>query len=323
MDTTTSFLIIIALLLLAIWRRLPNKQQPSSPTAITVTNPTDFRSLIADNIIQWALVAIGILGVLIIVGAGVNLWYATKVIPNNATAVEKAATTFFTSSQYVLGTILPVVATWVGTVLAFYFGKENFDAAARNSSALIQQLSSREKLQRKSAKEAMMKLSEITYYQLAQGEDVKTLKLKTLIESGFGKDKNKPRNRLPIISKEGLPLHVLHRSTLDGYVTAQLIESQPTGVEGDGQTEETDLTKTAVAFSELTLDMLVSSALYKDSMAKSFLTLKETQTLADAKDLLDDNKACLDVLVTENGTDQSKVIGWITNAMILAEATLS
>jgi len=132
---------------------------------------------------------------------------------------------------------------------------------------------------------------------------------------------DKPRNRLPIISKEGLPLHVLHRSTLDGYVTAQLIESLPAGA-GDGQTEETDLTKTAVAFSELTLDMLVSSALYKDSMAKSFLTLKETQTLADAKDLLDDNKACLDVLVTENGTDQSKVIGWITNAMILTEATI-
>ncbi|MFZ4702959.1 MAG: hypothetical protein ACOYMG_23185 [Candidatus Methylumidiphilus sp.] len=38
---------------------------------------------------------------------------------------------------------------------------------------------------------------------------------------------DKPRNRLPIISKEGLPLHVLHRSTLDGYVTAQLIESLP------------------------------------------------------------------------------------------------
>jgi len=318
MDTTLSFLIIIALLLLAILARLINNDKPNGSSVNTDSNSPDFRSLIADNILKWALIAIGILGAFIILGPLLNVLLAS-----NDAAREKANASLFTTSQYMLGTLLPVIATWVGTVLAFYFGKENFDAAARNSSALIQQLSSREKLQRKSAKEAMMKLGEITYYQLAKGEDVKTLKLQTLIESGFGKDKNKPRNRLPIISKEGLPLHVLHRSTLDGYVTAQLIESLPAGVEGDGQTEGTDLTKTAVAFSELTLDMLVTSALYKDSMAKSFLTLKETQTLADAKDLLDSDKACLDVLVTENGTNQSKVIGWITNAMILAEATLS
>ncbi|MEI7869230.1 MAG: hypothetical protein WCI11_15180 [Candidatus Methylumidiphilus sp.] len=311
----TCFVITI-LLLLAILARLMNNDKPNGSSVNTDSNSPDFRSLIADNILKWALIAIGILGAFIILGPLLNVWLAS-----NDAAREKANASLFTTSQYMLGTLLPVIATWVGTVLAFYFGKDNYESAAKSASALVQQLTSREKLQRRFAKGAMMKLSEITYYQLAKGEDVKTLKLQTLIESGFGKDKNKPRNRLPIISKEGLPLHVLHRSTLDGYVTAQLIESLPAGA-GDGQTEETDLTKTAVAFSELTLDMLVSSALYKDSMAKSFLTLKETQTLADAKDLLDGNKACLDVLVTENGTDQSKVIGWITNAMILTEATI-
>ena len=184
---------------------------------------------------------------------------------------------------------------------------------------MIQQLSSREKLQRKSAKEAMMKLGDTTYYQLAQGESVSTLTLLKLIDSGYEKDKANPRQRLPIISLGGLPLYVLHRSTLDGFVTAILKGDLPAAGGGSGATGATG---TAVVFSALTLGMLVSSALYKDSMAKSFLTLKETQTLADAKDLLDGDKACLDVLVTENGTNQSKVTGWITNAMILAEATI-
>ncbi|MEI7868225.1 MAG: hypothetical protein WCI11_10045 [Candidatus Methylumidiphilus sp.] len=110
-----------------------------------------------------------------------------------------------------------------------------------------------------------------------------------------------------------------------GDDTAILKGDLPAAVGGSGSTGATGPTGptgTAVAFSDLTLGMLVTSAMYKDSMAKSFTTLKETQTLADAKDLLDGNKACLDVLVTENGTNQSKVIGWITNAMILAEATL-
>jgi hypothetical protein len=42
--------------------------------------------------------------------------------------------------------VLPVVAAWVGTLMAFYFGKENFKAATDSVSQIARQLTSQEKL---------------------------------------------------------------------------------------------------------------------------------------------------------------------------------
>jgi hypothetical protein len=47
----------------------------------------------------------------------------------------------------VFSTVLPVLATWVGTVLAFYFGSENFRQAAQNTrDVLNDQLASKKKI---------------------------------------------------------------------------------------------------------------------------------------------------------------------------------
>ena len=47
----------------------------------------------------------------------------------------------------VFSTVLPVVATWVGTVLAFYFGSENFRQAAQSTrEALGSQMASKKKI---------------------------------------------------------------------------------------------------------------------------------------------------------------------------------
>lgn len=47
-------------------------------------------------------------------------------------------------------TVVAVVGTWVGTILAFYFSRENFEAAAKSSAAttaaLVKQLTPSEKL---------------------------------------------------------------------------------------------------------------------------------------------------------------------------------
>ena len=40
----------------------------------------------------------------------------------------------------VLTIVLPLVGTWVGTVLAFYFSRENFVAAASQTASLVRQL---------------------------------------------------------------------------------------------------------------------------------------------------------------------------------------
>src|SRR5438094_10043990 len=55
----------------------------------------------------------------------------------------------------VLSTVLPVIGTWVGTILAFYFGKENFETAAKRVADLAKQLTPQEKLRAIPAKAKM------------------------------------------------------------------------------------------------------------------------------------------------------------------------
>src|ERR1700730_8315375 len=49
--------------------------------------------------------------------------------------------------QNVMNSVLPLLGTWVGTILAYYFSKENFEAATQSVTALAKQLTPQQKLQ--------------------------------------------------------------------------------------------------------------------------------------------------------------------------------
>jgi len=42
--------------------------------------------------------------------------------------------------QSLYGTFLPLIGTWMGAVITFYFGKENFEAANKNVQAMVQKI---------------------------------------------------------------------------------------------------------------------------------------------------------------------------------------
>src|SRR5438094_9906067 len=130
-----------------------------------------FRVTLAKTVTTWALVAILAIAGLIIVVAGINAIRSPK-------ETEK----FFDIAKYVLGVLLPVIGAWVGTVLAFYFGQENFEAAARSASSLVRQLSPREKLQAEPVVRAMMKITEVTTFKIAAGKTEADITLKQLID---------------------------------------------------------------------------------------------------------------------------------------------
>jgi hypothetical protein len=77
-------------------------------------------------------------------------WLATIVVLVSVLAVallggiaiygEKA------QAKEILTMILPMIGTWVGTVLAFYFGKEQLEAATRSVTAIARELTPEEKL---------------------------------------------------------------------------------------------------------------------------------------------------------------------------------
>ena len=49
-------------------------------------------------------------------------------------------------TETVFSSVLPLFGTWVGTVLAFYFSRENFETAATRTQELVERLSPEERL---------------------------------------------------------------------------------------------------------------------------------------------------------------------------------
>jgi hypothetical protein len=262
------------------------------PTSDKPEDDSRFRVALAKGVITWALAAILAMAALIIVVAGVN-----------AIRVPEKEDQFFDIAKYVLGVLLPVIGAWVGTVLAFYFGQVNFEAASKSAANLVRQLSPREKLQAEPAGKAMMKINEVTSFKVPPDKTEADITIRKLIDDGFEKDKSRPRQRLPVLDVEGRGKYVLHRSIIDAFVAPK---KRPPDVDE----------------STLSLKDLLEDSKIKDYIVNSFLPLASDKTLADAKDLMDKNPQCLDILVTQDGTKNGIVTGWITNVMVLNAATI-
>ena len=264
------------------------------PTDDKSQGDTDFRIALAKTVTAWALVAILAMAFFVILVAGINaLRYPQK----------EQRDQFFDIAKYVLGVLLPVIGAWVGTVLAFYFGQGSFEAASKSAANLVRQLSPREKLQAAAAGQAMMKINEVTTFKIPPDKTEANITIRKLIDEGFEKDKSHPRQRLPMLDAEGKGKYVLHRSTIDAFVAPK---KRPPDVDE----------------STLSLKDLLEDSKVKDYILNSFLPLGPEATLADAKDLLDKNPQCLDILVTKDGTKNGTVVGWITNVMVLNAATI-
>jgi hypothetical protein len=51
-------------------------------------------------------------------------------------------------------------------------------------------------------------------------------------------------------------------------------------------------------------------------ITESFKTFPATASLADVKNAMDYSEFCADAFITEDGTDKTKVLGWITNNIV-------
>jgi len=193
----------------------------------------------------------------------------------------------------IISMILPVVAAWVGTVLAFYFSRENYLAAAENNAAVLN-LKFDQKLQTIAVSEVMLPIDKADVLTSDAAEDQIKLK-EDLVRAKFNVS---GRNRLPILSSKGVVRYVVHRSIVDRFVAEKaLSQDQPQAL-------------------ALSLKGLIDEPSAKDWIV-SFRTVDRNAKLSDVKNHMDRDAKCADVFVTEDGSPQSRAIGWITNAMLL------
>ena len=240
----------------------------------------------------------------------------------------------------VFNALLPVFGTWVGTLLAFYFSRENFEAASRSVIASAAQTAAGgpERLQSTLAASKMKPLDEmVTLPGNLVGTADSAIRLDALVAhmEASGKD------RLPIFrgnAAAGPGKCVVHRSTIEKF-TAESVRKfraePPAAPAGGGAAPTLDAHLAGLSLHDLLVDDSGKGAappargavLEKKDLAplyqSSFGLVDRSASLARAKSVMDNLSQalgtagnCYDVFVTEGGRESDPVLGWITNDIL-------
>lgn len=201
--------------------------------------------------------------------------------------------------DYVAKTLLPLWGTWLGAVIAFYFGKENFDAVTKSYRDVIDKLSPEEKMARVKVEKVMIPVKEIKY--LVYNKE-KNNKIKDILKyPAFA-----PFNRYAILDEQKVFQYIIHRSTFHLYI-AEKVENGVDPAEINTTTLE---------------DMIGNSSnKIRNLFLKGYNFVSKTDNLLKAKKAMDDVPECQDIFVTETGKPTEPILGLITNNKILKEAS--
>ena len=253
--------------------------------ATNTNNPDEsLRGSIATKILLYGTIALGAVALTLIIGA-----FAVGTDRDKSIAIV----------ANVFNALLPVIATWVGTVIAFYFGKENFAAANKSVQDMVTAMTSDQKLKSISAKDknAIIQVSDIKYYKYTTEAEVAATKLSEVMKFMNANSVM----RLPFMDSNNVVKYCVHRSVFDKYISMIAFNHPDTKI--------TDLT-----FSDFLKSTIDDIQAYVTSSVEY---VKEEATLYDVKLIMDNNRYCEDVFLTKNGKKEEPILGWITNDKIL------
>ena len=230
------------------------------------------------------------LWIIVIAGGGVVMLAAIMIY--YATDREKAA-------QLVMTGVLPLLGVWVGTILAYYFSKENLQAATESFTKVAALRPPEEKLKAIPVKTVMIKKDAMEFETLPADQLILVATRNKIQAAGKGE-------RRPILDDQKQKVvYMVHKSAIDSFLTTMATT--------DTQSKLEDLTLK---------DMLDKGGDLKALLEGSFAFVEETATLDKAKATMENTKNCQDVFVTAGGTKDEAVLGWITNEIIQKNAKL-
>lgn len=193
-------------------------------------------------------------------------------------------------SMTVFNIVLPVFASWVGTVLVFYFGRENFDAANKQIKELVRQIVP-ENSEATTANAVMRSVENIIHVEIPAGGDDNDVKLSTLIAK-FGDSVN----RVPVLDDKKRPKYMIHESSIAKYLTSA----------GGGNRDDT-LAAFVANRKKIGLEFGID---------RGFVVVAEMATLAEAKRKMEGQPTCSDIFVTKRGGPDEPLTGWISNVRL-------
>jgi hypothetical protein len=193
-------------------------------------------------------------------------------------------------TRLVFAAVVPLIGTWVGTVLAYNFSRENFEAAAqatKDTYAAVAGLSTETPVV-----QVMLPVSKIVSPPpVSDDAAARALELKDLHR--LMTDRNV--TRLPLFTPAGVVLYVIHDADINGHALRHGL--------------------TAPDFDDKTVDDLLSDPA-SAAPVTSFETVAPSSTIGEARTALQKRPDCKDVFVTEGGGRTDKTLGWITNSLL-------
>lgn len=262
------------------------EQQPAAAGGV---EPGD-RFEIAIRVLKWSSIGILVLSLAVIIGA----------------AVTGERETFMQSTAKVFNAVLPLLGTWVGTVIAYYFSKANFQTANEAMRKTYRDLVE-ERLRKVTVKEAMIPYGpgmvrvELDETQPDNGERI-SLKSEFLDRLGGGV------TRIPVFNKQRQGRFIIHESLLYKFVADIALHPPTPPIDAAGATLKDFLDHDGGRMRRI--------------VSRSITYVGADATLADAKAAMESQAArereagCQDVFVTETGAAAEPVLGWLTNIEI-------
>jgi hypothetical protein len=215
-----------------------------------------------------AMVSLSAVGVIVI------SWVAIA----TATDTERSDT-----ARLVFSSILPLLGTWVGTILAFYFARENLEAATVSTVRLAGRLAPTTPV-----REVMIPRAKITAHTVATEADAQNVKLADL-QTKMGAEGH---HRMPVFFGSDSVIYVIHDSTIAKFAELNGI-------------------RVADLADETTSDLVALTDLGKQVTALGFVG--PDANIAEARAAMRSVSGCNDVFVTEQGQRRNAVVGWLTN----------
>jgi len=253
---------------------------------LPIPNTNGARSKIAIWLVAFCAIGVTLLSAIVLIGAVKDPGYALG-----------------DAVQLVFTAVLPLMGTWVGTVLAYYFSKDNFEAASKSVQDMAK-IATDEKLKTLFVRDEMISFDSMTYLQLTAAKPAGQWTIKELQKMLSGKI-----TRIPVLNENRHVLHVIHDS-----IFFRFIANESERLSAATPPEKFDPDKE-------TLANLLAIAELKRIVTESRAFVSVNATLAAAKNAMDTKPDCLDVFVTQSGAETEPIEGWLTNKRIMKHAT--
>jgi hypothetical protein len=231
-------------------------------------------------------------GTLSILLVGIVFTYLALTTPSlNEDKIKQA----FSILQYILGVLLPLWGTWIGTILAYYYSKQNFEAANKSVQQIVDRLTPEKKLQSVKSKDVMIQKEKLIRQIMTSTENLSKFKLKEDCVDFLAQHKI---NRVIILDEKDRAKYVIHRDLISFFLTDQMFK----GISGK------DLTL---------MDMYNQGSIeIRYTMDNSVKFINSASNLLEAKTIMEHQKRCQDIFITNTGLSTEPILGWITNVTI-------